>query len=100
MSMTITEKILAAHAGKSSVCPGELVQVQVDLALANDITAPLAIEVFHQLGASEVFECFLGGNDVVFSFLSGFRGCWWFLARLMMLLIVSWEASDVAVGFM
>jgi len=56
MSMTITEKILAAHAGKSSVCPGELVQVQVDLALANDITAPLAIEVFHQLGASQVFD--------------------------------------------
>ena len=56
MSMTITEKILAAHAGKSSVCPGELVQVQVDLALANDITAPLAIEVFHQLGANRVFD--------------------------------------------
>jgi len=56
MSMTITEKILAAHAGKASVRPGELVQVQVDLALANDITAPLAINVFHELGALNVFD--------------------------------------------
>ncbi len=56
MSMTITEKILAAHAGKESVCPGELVQVQVDLALANDITAPLAIKVFHELGMPDVFD--------------------------------------------
>ncbi len=56
MSMTITEKILAAHAGKESVRPGELVQVQVDLALANDITAPLAIKVFHELGMPDVFD--------------------------------------------
>ena len=56
MSMTITEKILAAHAGKASVGPGELVQVRVDLALANDITAPLAIRVFHELGAARVFD--------------------------------------------
>jgi len=56
MSMTITEKILAAHSGNTSFCPGELIQVQVDLALANDITAPLAIRVFHELGASRVFD--------------------------------------------
>ncbi len=56
MSMTITEKILSAHAGNASVRPGELVQVQVDLALANDITAPLAIKVFHELGAARVFD--------------------------------------------
>ena len=56
MAMTITEKILAAHAGKESVRPGELIQVEVDLALANDITAPLAINVFHDLGAREVFN--------------------------------------------
>ena len=54
--MTITEKILATHAGKESVRPGELVQVQVDLALANDITAPLTIKVFHELGADRVFD--------------------------------------------
>ncbi len=56
MPMTITEKILAAHAGRDAVSPGELVQVSVDLALANDITAPLAINVFHELGAREVFD--------------------------------------------
>lgn len=38
--MTLTEKILAAHAGVESVSPGDLIQVHVDLALANDITAP------------------------------------------------------------
>jgi 3-isopropylmalate/(R)-2-methylmalate dehydratase large subunit len=54
--MTITEKILAAHAGADSVMPGEIIQVDVDLALANDITAPLAIEVFYKLGTQEVFH--------------------------------------------
>jgi len=56
MPMTITEKILAAHAGKESVRPGDLVQVDVDLALANDITAPLAIGVFQELGWEKVFD--------------------------------------------
>ncbi|MDY6972313.1 MAG: 3-isopropylmalate dehydratase large subunit [Thermodesulfobacteriota bacterium] len=54
--MTITEKILAAHAGQDSVAPGDLIRVDVDLALANDITAPLAIRVFEQLGPREVFD--------------------------------------------
>ncbi len=56
MPMTITEKILAAHAGKSEVHPGELIEVRVDLALANDITAPLAIRVFQRMGADRVFD--------------------------------------------
>ncbi len=56
MSMTITEKILAAHAGEDAVSPGDLVQVRVDLAMANDITAPLAIDVFNELGVSGVFD--------------------------------------------
>ena len=56
MPMTITEKILAAHAGKESVRPGDLIQVDVVLALANDITAPLAIGVFKELGAEAVFD--------------------------------------------
>jgi len=56
MSMTITEKILAAHAGKEFVSPGDLIQVDVDLALANDITAPLAIGVFQELGWKKVFD--------------------------------------------
>jgi 3-isopropylmalate/(R)-2-methylmalate dehydratase large subunit len=54
--MTITEKILAAHAGRDSVAPGDLIEARVDLALANDITAPLAIGVFRELGAEKVFD--------------------------------------------
>ncbi len=54
--MCITEKILAAHAGRETVYPGELIQVSVDVALANDITAPLAIGVFREIGAGRVFD--------------------------------------------
>ncbi|MFP3927558.1 MAG: 3-isopropylmalate dehydratase large subunit [Desulfobacteraceae bacterium] len=54
--MTITEKIIAEHADRSEVAPGELVQVRVDLALANDITAPLAIRVFREIGTEGVFD--------------------------------------------
>lgn len=54
--MTITEKILAAHAGKKRVCPGELLNVRIDLTLANDITAPLAIKAFNEIGAKKVFH--------------------------------------------
>ena len=56
VSMTMTEKILAAHAGKKSVTPGELVDAKIDLALANDITAPLAIQAFNDIGAKKVFH--------------------------------------------
>ncbi len=54
--MTITEKILAAHAGKEEVVPGELVNARVDLVLANDITAPIAIREFERIGANKVFD--------------------------------------------
>ncbi|MFC1862936.1 3-isopropylmalate dehydratase large subunit [Thermodesulfobacteriota bacterium] len=56
MGMTITEKILAAHTGVDSLSPGDLIQAQVDMALANDITAPLAIEVFEKIGKEHVFD--------------------------------------------
>jgi 3-isopropylmalate/(R)-2-methylmalate dehydratase large subunit len=56
MGMTITEKILAAHSGKDNVKPGDLLQAKVDLALANDVTAPLAIKVFYEVGKSDVFD--------------------------------------------
>ncbi|RLA77601.1 MAG: 3-isopropylmalate dehydratase large subunit, partial [Deltaproteobacteria bacterium] len=56
MGMTITEKILAAHAGREEVSPGEIVNCRVDLVLANDITAPLAIEAFREVGAKRVFD--------------------------------------------
>ncbi|HEX8947695.1 MAG TPA: 3-isopropylmalate dehydratase large subunit [Dissulfurispiraceae bacterium] len=54
--MTITEKILAAHTGKKEVCAGELINAKVDLILANDITAPIAIQEFRKTGAKEVFD--------------------------------------------
>lgn len=54
--MTITEKILAAHAGKRSVAPGDLLDAKIDLALGNDITAPLAIQAFQEIGAAKVFH--------------------------------------------
>lgn len=54
--MTITQKILATHAGREAVHPGELVQVKVDISLANDITAPLAIRVFREIGTERVFD--------------------------------------------
>ena len=56
MSMTITEKILAKHAGKDYVEPGEIVKANLDLVLGNDITAPIAIKVFEETGAKEVFD--------------------------------------------
>ncbi len=54
--MTITEKILAAHAGKKEVVPGEIISAVVDLVLGNDITAPVAIREFEKLGADSVFD--------------------------------------------
>lgn len=56
MGMTITEKILADHCGKKFVSPGELIMADVDLALANDVTAPLAIKEFEKTGATTVFD--------------------------------------------
>ena len=53
---TITQKILAAHCGKESVEPGELIMARVDIALGNDITAPLAIQDFHKVGGKQVFD--------------------------------------------
>lgn len=52
----MVEKILAAKAGRSKVMPGDLVNVAVDLALGNDITAPVAIREFERLGLDRVFD--------------------------------------------
>ncbi|MGD8240442.1 MAG: 3-isopropylmalate dehydratase large subunit [Armatimonadota bacterium] len=54
--MTIVEKILAAKSGNDAVRPGEFVTAQLDLVLMNDVTAPLAIETFREVGATEVFH--------------------------------------------
>ncbi|HHP50814.1 MAG TPA: 3-isopropylmalate dehydratase large subunit [Moorella mulderi] len=56
MGMTMTEKILAHHAGLSRVEPGQLINARIDMALANDITGPLAIEEFRKLGLKKVFD--------------------------------------------
>ena len=54
--MTLAEKILAAHADKKKVSPGEFVNVKVDMVLSNDITAPIAIREFQKIGVSKVFD--------------------------------------------
>jgi 3-isopropylmalate/(R)-2-methylmalate dehydratase large subunit len=54
--MTITEKILAAHAGLDEVEPGQLIECSLDLVLANDVTAPIAIREFAKTGAERVFD--------------------------------------------
>jgi 3-isopropylmalate/(R)-2-methylmalate dehydratase large subunit len=56
MAMTMTQKILAAHAGLESVKPGQLIKVNLDLVLGNDITTPVAIKEFDKIGVKEVFD--------------------------------------------
>ncbi len=55
MGMTMTQKILAAHAGLESVYAGQLISIKLDMVLANDITAPVAIKEFEKTGR-EVFD--------------------------------------------
>jgi 3-isopropylmalate/(R)-2-methylmalate dehydratase large subunit len=54
--VTITEKILAAHSGREEVSTGELINAKLDIILANDITAPIAINEFKKTGAKDVFD--------------------------------------------
>ena len=56
MGMTMTQKILAAHAGLESVKPGQLIMAKLDLVLGNDITTPVAIREFNKIGAGKVFD--------------------------------------------
>ncbi len=56
MAMTMTQKILAAHAGVEKVEAGELILCSLDRVLGNDITSPVAIREFHKLGATEVYD--------------------------------------------
>ncbi|AEH50590.1 3-isopropylmalate dehydratase large subunit [Pseudothermotoga thermarum] len=56
MGYTITEKILLKHSDKKEIFPGDLIFVKVDLVLANDITAPLAIKEFKKIGVEKVFD--------------------------------------------
>ena len=56
MGMTMTQKILAKHAGLDSVTAGQLIEANVDLTLANDITGPVAIREMEKAGFSKVFD--------------------------------------------
>ena len=56
MGMTITEKIFARHSGRDYVSAGDLIEAKIDIALANDITGPIAIEEFYKTGAEKVFD--------------------------------------------
>ncbi len=56
MGMTIAEKILAAHAGKDSVTPGELIECSTDLVLCHEITTPAALRMLEERGMDRVFD--------------------------------------------
>ncbi len=56
MAMTMTQKILAAHAGLPEVKPGQLIQATLDMVLGNDITSPVAINEFEEKGFTQVFD--------------------------------------------
>lgn len=56
MGMTMTQKILAAHAGLPSVKAGDLIEAKLDLVLGNDVTTPVAVGVFDEAGFEKVFD--------------------------------------------
>ena len=56
MGMTMTQKILARHAGLDNVVPGQLIEAKVDMVLGNDITTPVAITEFEKAGFTQVFD--------------------------------------------
>ena len=56
MGMTMTQKILAAHAGLDCVKAGDLIEAKLDLVLGNDVTTPVAIDVFEKAGFTRVFD--------------------------------------------
>ena len=73
MGMTMTQKILAAHAGLESVKAGQLIEAKLDLVLGNDVTTPVAIKEFNKIGVDKVFykdkvsivhDHFTANNDI------------------------------------
>ncbi len=54
--MTLAEKILAAHCDQKNISPGDLINVRVDMVLANDITGPISINEFRKIGVKKVFD--------------------------------------------
>ncbi|MBR3242443.1 MAG: 3-isopropylmalate dehydratase large subunit, partial [Parasporobacterium sp.] len=56
MKMTMTQKILAAHAGLDQVKAGDLIEAKLDLVLGNDVTTPVAVDEFNKAGFTKVFD--------------------------------------------
>ena len=56
MGMTMTQKILAAHAGLDEVKAGQLIMANLDLVLGNDVTSPVAINEFNKAGFDSIFD--------------------------------------------
>ena len=56
MGMTMTQKILASKAGLAEVHAGQFIEANIDLALGNDITTPVAINEFNRSGRAKVFD--------------------------------------------
>lgn len=56
MGMTMSQKILAAHAGLDEISPGQLIEASLDLTLANDVTAPMAIRIMRDNGFDRIFD--------------------------------------------
>jgi 3-isopropylmalate/(R)-2-methylmalate dehydratase large subunit len=56
MGMTITEKILAAHSGRDTVVPGEIINAKLDLIVCHDVTTPPAVQMLKKLGINKVFD--------------------------------------------
>ena len=56
MGMTMTQKILAAHAGLKELTAGQFIEIDLDMVLGNDITSPVAINEFKKMGAVKVFN--------------------------------------------
>jgi len=56
MGMTITEKILAKHAGKDVVRPGDLIQANIDIVMCHDVTTPPAVSMLEKRGMDRVFD--------------------------------------------
>ena len=56
MGMTMTQKILASHAGLDKISAGDLIEAKLDIVLGNDVTTPPAIKVFEEMGAQKVYD--------------------------------------------
>ena len=56
MGMTMTQKILADHAGLASVTAGQLINAKLDMVLGNDVTSPVAINVMEKYGKDKIFD--------------------------------------------